>query len=41
MTDRLTDAGRAEPNGKITLLSHALTMRGNDVANLIKFGPVV
>ena len=35
--DRWTDDGSME---KIILLSHSLTMRGNDVASLIKFRPV-
>ena len=39
MMDRWTDT--RQMNGKIMLLSHTLTMSGNDVASLVEFCPVV
>ena len=38
MVDRWLDAGKMD--GKIILLSHTLTMRGSQVASLVKFHPM-
>ena len=47
MTDRWTDDGRTDVQktyvapGTIMLLSHNLTMRGNDITIMVEFRPVV
>ena len=43
MTDRRTDNRHTDEqmNRKIILLSHTLTMRGRDVASLVKFCSVI